>query len=160
MVLTFKLVNPLGDVSKENFLLNMGTIPLSVQTMLQSFKTFDPLSPNAALFSNDLILKSQEQANDLKILVKYYEDSYNVDDLTERPLSKWCHAFSEHVRNARLNGEMTPVDVMAKLLMHIRNCMRLHVDTLKGDGYNSDFFKQCIDVILNADKTDLRTVCL
>jgi len=42
----------------------------------------------------------------------------------------------------------------------MRNCMRLHIDMLRGDGYGSEFFKQCIHVIDNVGKTDLKTVSL
>ena len=160
IVMHFDIKKPENNLNKMGFMMNLGLIPLSVQHMLFVFKTFNPNVPNSVVISDEHILKSTEKATPIKILKTYYSSKVNIEDLSDKPLSKWCLAFCIHVSNARQNGGSSVEEITEQLRTHVKNCLMLHFEVMKSNGYGSEFFKQCIHVIENAHKTNLKTVSL
>lgn len=153
---------PMGDlITKDGYLLNIGSVlPLMFTKKIRDFMTYDSNANSLITISDKHILKSTEQWTPLRVFEEYYGSEHNVDDLRDTKLVKWYVAFLEHVRNARANGTMTIDEAMVQLNLHLFNCMRQHENIARADGYGSKFFKQCMYMMDNYLKTELKNVSL
>lgn len=148
-------------MTRESFLINFGSLPLSVEKKNRDFKTFDLKSDSSSLMPDEKLLKSTDLATPLNIITKYYgPNARPADDFMDHVFVKYFAATKMHIEGMVEDGVMDAEKAVVHIETHMYSCMEQHRCILENDGYGSHHLEQCRKITRDLHQTKLHSISL